>query len=260
MTQEDKEIFKLFKSIKDLSTDENFIKNLTDGIKLVMESKQTYIRNANEDKEKLDEFFKYASQIIIAVYQEYKERKGTEAKSITEEIEYLGRGHTSITFKVGDNVIKFSKTTIDKRNISKIKNEEFIIPIYFEKAFNVGEKIFYGIEIAPMVDTKDISIEDTYSVYKQLRQLGYIWNDPDPKNVGRIIESNGCKIPEHDETLTIGRPKGNLVIIDLEDFSYVGEITPEYVMDEITYFAYNQTTYTFETRYQKEKKNAQQND
>ena len=39
------------------------------------------------------------------------------------------------------------------------------------------------------------------------------------------------------------------MIIDLEDFAYVGEFTPDIILDEICYTAYNGNVYKFETRY-----------
>ena len=66
-----------------------------------------------------------------------------------------------------------------------------------------------------------------FGANKRLRDLGYIWNDPKEENVGRIINDidfNGNSYHS-----------GDIVIIDLEDFAYVGEVTPDEVLEEVNY-------------------------
>ena len=104
------------------------------------------------------------------------------------------------------------------------------------------------------MDTKNITLEDVYNAYSNIRNLGYIWNDPKEENVGRIINVEGCKIGDKKYLPQYQYKKGDLVVIDLEDIAYVGEETDDIVLTEITYSSYNRNVYRFETRNMEEKK------
>ena len=146
-----------------------------------------------------------------------------------------------MAFRIGDNVLKIGK--------SRTKNQSYefqcLIPVFFSYDQEISSCEYYSVELTPLVDSKNITDEDTYEAYKQLRTLGYIWNDPSPKNIGKIINPIECYNNVYE--------KGDIVIIDLEDFAYVGEVTPEWVIDELAFSSYNQKTYTYEMRYIEEK-------
>lgn len=107
--------------------------------------------------------------------------------------------------------------------------------MYFSYYQEISSNEGYSIELTPLVDTKDLTDEDTYEAYKKIRSLGYIWNDPAPNNIGKIIKTIECH--------NIVYEKGDIVIVDLEDFAYVGEVTPEEVIDKVAFYSYNQKAY-----------------
>jgi hypothetical protein len=115
-----------------------------------------------------------------------------------------------------------------------------------EKDFKVDDNEYYRVEMCPVVDTKTpIDEEELYDVYKRIRDEGYIWNDPDTKNLGRIIHSFEYNNHMYES--------GSIVVFDLEDFAYVGEVTSDEILEEIAIASYNSRTYRFETRYINEK-------
>ena len=161
---------------------------------------------------------------------------------IVDQVEYLLSGHSSLAFKINDKVLKIGKSEIDTKKYRK--DFSCTIPMFLDECMEIGDKEFYTLQITPYVDTRDISNEDLYAAYEKLRKEGYIWNDPTNDNVGRIqsdIDYNGTHYS-----------KGDVVILDLEDIAYVGEITSDDVLDEISCMSYNRNVYRFETKYMDE--------
>ena len=167
----------------------------------------------------------------------------SELRQNNEKIDFLAAGHSSLAFKINDKVIKIGKSRIDETKNRK----EFscTIPILRDESYKVSDNEYYTLQVSPYVDVDEITNEELYETYCKLRKEGYIWNDPTKDNVGRMTEDidyNGYHYS-----------KGDLVILDLEDMAYVGEITPDVVMDEICFSSYNGNVYKFETRYMEEK-------
>ena len=162
-----------------------------------------------------------------------------------EQIEFIDSGHSSLAFKLNDKVIKIGKMNSDYNKYKK--DFSCAVPLFFDICYKIGEREYYTMQVCPYVDTQNISNEDLYDVYCSLRKLGYIWNDPTTENVGKIIEDFDFQGKHYS--------KGDLVLIDLEDIAYVGEVTPDIVLDEISYMSYNRNVYKFETRYMEEYKN-----
>lgn len=82
-------------------------------------------------------------------------------------------------------------------------------------------------EVIEKVDTNinDITKEEIYKLYKNIREIGLIWTDVKIDNVGRLIKDNKIywyeNITPSDETLeftkTIGNyqlKKGELIVLD----------------------------------------------
>lgn len=59
------------------------------------------------------------------------------------------------------------------------------------KKIDIDNQVFY-IEVVEKVDTsnKDITEEDMYNLYKNVRDLGLMWNDVAIRNVGRLLKDN----------------------------------------------------------------------
>ena len=223
-----KELFNKLKSIKDKK---EYLDELIKLIEQILYERTWFVKNSsNSDLRK--KFFDFLKLKI-------------EELSKESDIEFIGCGHTSLAFKIGDIVIKVGKEDnnhMQKRNYSY----DCLIPVFFNQYFKVDEKEYYTIQISPLVSIDNITEEELYETYKRLRNYGYIWNDPTFDNVGRIIkdiEFNGHLYK-----------KGDIVILDLEDLAYVGEETPDIVLEEIAIAGYNQKTYVYETRYIEEKK------
>ena len=201
-----------------------------------------FVKNStNDDKRK--EFYDYLKGYIMHLYNEYKEKTNSNI-SLSDYLTYISHGHTALAFKIGNDVLKITKTkgpyTPNKTTFS------CYIPIFFEKNFEVSESEYYTIQTCPYVNTEKVEEEDVYSLYRIIRSAGYIWNDPAPKNVGTIIEDieyNG-----------VSYKKGDHVIFDFEDFAYVGEVTSDIILDEIATMSYNPKVYAYEMRYIEEKK------
>ena len=189
--------------------------------------------------------------ILKELYEDYISRSGSK-KNITEDIEYVGSGFTCITFRVGDNIIKLGKSNYE--NSPKKLESQYQVPIYVRGSYEIGNKAYLRVEIAPYVDTNNITYEDAYKAYSNIRNLGYIWNDPKEENIGRIINVDGCKIGGKKYVPKQQYKKGDLVLIDLDDIAYVGEETSDTVLEEIALMSYNSNVYKFETRYMEERR------
>lgn len=233
---------KIFESLNQYESEEKYLEELVNLISKILYERTTFIKNSNNDVLR-ENFYKKLKEIIKNTYEDYKIKNNLELE-INSIIEFIGCGHTSLAFRIGNVVIKIGKEGF----IPPIKNNynlPCLIPLFYKKIFKVDDKENYNVQITPLVDTNLKDEEEVYKVYKSLRKFGYIWNDPKLENIGII---------KKDITLNdITYKKGDYVILDLEDLAYVGEITPESVLDEITYTSYNQKTYVYETRYIEEK-------
>jgi len=227
----------LFDSLKQYSNEKDYLDHLTLFIKDVMYERTVFVPNSDNDSIR-DDFYKKLRDKLESIYHTYK-----SDKSIEEDIQFAGCGHTSLAFRIGDVVFKIGK----KRSSLSPKKNDFscLIPVFYQSITPVGEKEFYEVQVTPYVNTYDISEEDVYSAYKSLRKCGYIWNDPTFDNTGRIEKDFSFEGREYHA--------GDLVIIDLEDLAYVGEETSDEILEEISMMSYNRKTYQFEMRYIEEK-------
>jgi hypothetical protein len=251
MSEEKKKTIEMFDKLKNDSNDKKmYIKKIVDTAIYFLNNRRL---ETNEiDIQKLDDYSNYIKDIIEEIYDDYIERSKRE-NNIFEDIVFVDYGFTTITFKVGDNVIKLGKSDHD---FSPIKFDTiYKVPTYIREGYNVGDNIYFRVEVSLYVDTTNITYEDSYEAYKNIRKLGYIWNDPKEENIGRIINASGCKIKGKRYLPKYQYNKGDLVIIDLEDIAYVGSVTSDIIMDEITYSSYNSNVYIFENRYIEELKN-----
>lgn len=230
-----KQMFDYLKQYKD---ENQYLDELINLINKTLYERDIFVKNSDNDALR-EEFYKYLKEQIRKVYNSYQGKT-----NISEDIEFIGCGRTSLAFRIGDIVIK-----VEKKNWVHKKDNSFnyqcTIPVLFATNFKIAEKEYYGLQISPLVDTNNILEEEVYSAYKSLRDLGYIWNDPKAENVGKIIKDIDFN--------EVSYKAGDIVIIDLEDFAYIGEVTPDSVLDEIAYSSYNSKTYEYETRYIDEK-------
>ena len=245
-----KELFELLKT--KLNTKEEYIKEVIDNIIFILIERR---KTEEVDNKKLEEFTNYAKEIMTDVYEDYLDRSNSK-NNITEDIEYISSGFTTIAFRVGDNVIKIGKSehSLNQPKLDTI----FQVPTYIRENHQLNNKTHFRIEVSPYVDSNNISYEEVYQTYKNIRNLGYIWYDPKEENIGRNTNLSSCIIgnktyyPKHDYK------QGDLVIIDLDDIAYVGEFTSDIILEEISMMSYNRNVYRFETRYMEEKNKQRQ--
>ena len=238
----EKEYKIMFESLKKHEDVDQYLNEFVNLISKILYSRIIFVKNSDNDVLR-NSFYRFLKDKIKEIYNSYKD-SSSEIKKIFDDIEYIGCGHSSLAIRIGDKVIKVGKEKYDYA-LNREYNFDCLIPIFYYNSFKIADNEYYTLEVSPLIDNKNIKEEDVYNVYKNLRDLGYIWNDPKPENVGKIIKDISFKNHLY--------KKGDIVIIDLQDLAYVGEVTTDEILEEISMVGYNQKTYIYETRYMKEK-------
>ena len=167
------------------------------------------------------------------------------------DIKYVGGGDFSSCFKIGHKYFKIG----DKRRTFYIKNNKRLLqPLRREEIKTLNDEFMFTLEINEEVDTNNITDNDVYLVYKELRKQGIIWTDPKKANLGRLTKDNKIYFDGIDMVDKVGTgfltdssctlKAGELVIIDT-DFIYDE--------DDLDYLNHTTDLWTyFEQRYQEE--------
>ena len=172
-----------------------------------------------------------------------------------EDINILSKsGAYSIAYKIGDKVLKIGK----KREVfTKINNKRFLQPLYRDEILDKDDKDFlFCIEITEFVDTKNITKEDVYFIYKELRDCGLVWTDCKGDNLGRLLKDNKVYfkgIDKVDKNAT-GYINDNIEILKKGDLVIIDN---DYIYNEEDFFNNNHLVpsgyfYEFEQRYRNE--------
>lgn len=170
-----------------------------------------------------------------------------------EDIEHKGSGAFSNTYKIGNLILKSGikinkKMPYHPRFLSPFLRKEMIEDKYLEVYKYVKPAL-------------ELSKEEVYEIYKELREDGIIWIDPRAANLGILLEDNDTKIKG--ETIEVKEEsigftskikhktykKGDIVIFDVDTAVYEEDFKLEDYDLLIDLRAYNE----METRYQKEK-------
>ena len=239
--RENTKILEFKNIIKDTKIDINminkFINNNKDSI---------IIEIAGEDidylkEEKLYNFFK----ILIEELLENENKKYSD-------IELIGEGGFSKVFGIGGKVLKVG----DKRQTYKIKNNKLFLKPLYRTSIETNYR-YFCIEITEKVDTENITDEDVYQVYKQLRDDGILWDDAKKTNIGRLLKDNkiyfdGVDFVDKESTgYTTDNfeilKKGSLVLLDADHLYDVDEFFENWDYD---FYCKNNS---YEKRYRKEK-------
>lgn len=205
--------------------------------------KKTFFSQFGSNDKKLGE-------LLLLIIQDICKNEG---KKISD-IKFLKAGSYSSAFSIGDKVIKLG----EKRVTEQFPNNPYIVAPLLRRKINIGNSMFF-IEVVEKVDTsnKDITEEELYKLYKNVRNLGLMWNDVAKRNVGRLLKDNiihwqGNLAPS-DKALgldskrgTIILKKGDLVILDADFIYDENDELKSYASDSIP------LQKKFEKRYQEE--------
>ncbi len=175
------------------------------------------------------------------------------------DLEYIGKGTLANVYKLGNKVIKFGRN----RLTDKIPYHRRILQPLVRRRVYSGFKDLY-VEIAEYIKPdNEITDEDAYSIYKELRDDGIVWLDAKRENLGRLEKDNIAhfKEPIYVKNETVGyipetikkeEPlhKGDVVILDT-DFLFREQDFDERLLNSHINTDFYQLC---EQRYQEEKK------
>lgn len=196
-------------------------------------------------------------KILLALTTIVNEVAQNENVDISD-LEDIRNGTLTKVYKLGNKVVKFGKYRLTDR----IPYHKRILQPLLRRQVLGGSRKLY-IEIAEYVEPdNEITDEDAYLIYKELREEGIIWLDAKSENLGRLNKENIVYFNEPlnvknesvgyiTETIKDEEPlhKGELVIIDT-DFLIREEEFDEKLLDK---YINTNFYHICEKRYQEEK-------
>jgi hypothetical protein len=177
------------------------------------------------------------------------------------DLQFISKGGYSCAFIAGDKVIKFG---LPQAKYSIPRNSKRFIQPLVRHHFDIisqGKPSKLSFEITELCDTQtEVSKEELYQIYKDVRDQGMVWGDCHYVNVGRLKKDNIVHHPSikgvkkaHHTNVGIEEandvevlPAGELVILDL-DFIF-DESDPKLAQAGLTSIEKE-----FEERYRREK-------
>jgi len=160
-----------------LSKYKNYVNNNPDNLIYEIIIKGFIIDLESAKKQKIFDTIK----LIITELLEYE-------KINFSEIELLGEGEYSYVVSIGSKVLKIG---LQREKFHIDNNKRFLKPLLRTQIQKYGSSEVLGcIEITEKVDTKNITDEDVYEIYKELRDEGYRWTDCKKENIGRLLRKN----------------------------------------------------------------------
>ena len=203
------------------------------------------------EEEGLADYFKIAMNEIME----------EEGKEIGDIEEYGKRGSRAKVYRVGNKIIK---TGIERVQERLPYHRRILKPLLKTRLYKKDWKtpLLY-LEIAELADIEDISEDEVYAVYKELRDEGLIWIDARTSNLGRLIRPNvahfkGISSVSYstmgfDEEVIEDDPlkAGELVIIDLDQVYREKEYMKSLEIDKTERKVFLESIY--ERRYQRER-------
>ena len=280
--------------IKTLLEDEYYNKDLTDNLdyfidntKYLLNLKSTFKKNnmSNEAISKINTAIdKNPTKVILEMMNEkinvdkLKDEKILDfLKCLIDElleyehknyhdIETLKPGAYSSVYKIGRKIIKLG----GKRETFKIRNDKRILkPLIRQEIYSIKDpkKFLFCVEVTEQVNVRNLSLEDVYSVYKDLRDRNIVWTDCKIENIGRLNRDNKIYywginfvsknttgyIDDNEEVLKAGE----LVVIDSDHMYDADKFFKEY--DEYKTFVPSEYFADFESRYKYERSKAIKN-
>lgn len=248
-----KSYFKIIKVINDIEPSyceslNNFIEKDYDSIVRRIAAESLNLSGLNKQTKFSDIQFQNVVTLIKLFLSELMEHEHANYL----DIDYISKGASSIVIGIKNRVIKVGI----ERFKYEVPNSEYILQPILRKQFK--ELNNYTIEVTNRVEQDlDISYDELYNLYINLRNQGIIWTDINPKNVGRLIKDN---ISDYElrtgnlennsevsgmKSITKVLKAGELVVIDT-DLVY-----SEKEQDKIGDFNIKDSSYDFyENRYQ----------
>lgn len=166
------------------------------------------------------------------------------------DIKYLGAGTFSYVLGIGNKVIKIGR----RRNTKTFPNNPFIITPLMRETIEIDNDLSIFLEVTEKVETNiEITDEELYNLYKNLRKIGLVWTDMAWRNVGRLTKDNiihwNTKLEPTNESLELQEKRGDIV---LKKGSLV-ILDADHIYDEKTEEAQKELSSSkYEERYQKE--------
>ena len=161
---------------------------------------------------KLDDF----NEIMFLIIKELVENEKIKYSDICE----VGQGAYSTVLQIGDKVLKIG---CERANL-KFDKIPYVIQPLLRRNFEIENEIIC-VEITERVDTNSVNINDLSKMCEKIHKLGYVWEDGNVKNLGRLLKDNVIHfnkfISPLDETLNYNSvdnkkilKKGEVVILD----------------------------------------------
>lgn len=167
----------------------------------------------SSDKYKRDEAFfdinnSTVNEVITMIINEIIQNE----KANYSDISLITTGAYSLCIVIKDKIIKIGKT----RETKKFPNNPYIIKPLIRKTINFDDTECF-IEVMERVDTDlKVTNEELYILYKKLRDIGVIWTDIAPRNVGKLLKDNDINwngnLASIDSALELESYRGNEVL------------------------------------------------
>lgn len=248
-TKNSKNLFFLKRILKDKDAIKKLEDYMDNNIDSVIDSIMTDIIYLRDNNNELRDFLSLLIKDII-----------DSEKTRYSQINQIGKGASSIVLLIGDKVLKIG----ENRRTPVFPNNPYIIKPLMRKELSINKKNVF-IEVCERVETLNsgnIDEEKLYQLYKGIRDLGLIWTDIAPRNIGKLLHDNKIywkeEINPSDQTLSLEKYRGNIelkkgdyVVLDADIFYKENDLHILYVSDS------EELVKQFEERYQNEKKNQQ---
>lgn len=242
-----KDLFNLKRKLKEVSENNN--SDYTKYINLINEQIDTNPKKYLNERIKDISPDKKVEDIILLVIQEVCESQNINISSIN----IIMKGCYSKVFEAGDKIIK-----VGYREVYTFKDNPYILKPIIRKTIGTDENgLPIIIEVSEKVNVADVTDNELYELFKNLKDLGITWTDIKKDNVGYLLKDNiinwikplGESSSARELKEKVGDKilkKGDLVLLDL-DWIYDDEGNVEVPCGKQKYL-YAQ----FEQRYKKE--------
>ncbi len=224
------------------------VKNIVSNHLLLNESKEKLEKN-REFSRKFDETY---NNFFVYLINDLLKEQNTDILNFKK----INSGAYSVVYQINEKILKIGIP----RYTHNIPNHKLIIQPFIR--YNLE---FIYVEVMELVKTSDnLTKEDVYLIYKELRETGIVWASPMVKNIGILQKSNCSYI--NNKKIEINQiangfdlnakkilSSGDLVILDTDHLFYENEfnfIDAKLIPD----LEYYETKYQFDKMFNRLKK------